>query len=811
MSETVSDSKDGFLGDLGRERAVILGGLMLGMLLGSIDQSIVSTALPTIVGDLGGSGSLSWIVTAYLITTAVTTPLYGKLSDLYGRSIIYEFSIAVFLIGSALSGLAGDIPVLDQHVSGMAQLAIFRAIQGIGAGGLIAMATTILGDIFSPRERGQYMSYMMLIFGASTIGGPLLGGWLTDNATWRWIFYINIPIGLAAITIIHTQLDLPVPGENHDIDYLGAVLLTIAVGSLMLVTSWGGSKYAWDSNQIYGLAAVAILGTVLFVVQELRANEPIFPVNLLTRRTVAGVDILSFCVGVGMLGGTTYLPVFLQVVLGQSATNSGLLLLPLVGGLMITSALTGQLMTRLGYYKPFTAFGAALAACGYYLLSTMGPSTTQLWSSTFMFVTGLGLGFVMPTLTVAVQNVVDHKNLGVATTSVTFSRSLGSAIGVSVFGAILTNQLSDRITDAVKSGSLSPQSAQALSGAGSNLSPEALKQLPDAAIPVVKMAVANSIDQLFLTGSVIIGFAFLVALVLPSIDLSEEANVEMGGEMGTEVPESAGTSTDGGNDVADMNDGSEIAKMNGGSDIDDMNDRSESVEIDDESKTTDMNDRSDVASTNGGMDATSAHSSSDIASTDDKSDVTNDATSLSDDEKVVDKNLDGADTENVARDIDAVRTVTPPVLQPEQTASVRLDIPNATGRFLVRETAMASTPLVVETNPRPIRTALTDGTLYTVWELDEPTDVSLTYETTVPDTLGDGDSVHFDGTLVTAADSMTINGSETIPVVDDLFERLVVQDEATNQDVTLAADLLERDDLTANQFEHIVDKWLKDQ
>ena len=344
MSETANES--GFFGDLGRERAVILGGLMLGMLLGSIDQSIVSTALPTIVGDLGGSGSISWIVTAYLITTAVTTPLYGKLSDIYGRSIIYEISIAIFLIGSALSGLAGDIPVLDDHISGMAQLAVFRAVQGVGAGGLIAMATTILGDIFSPRERGQYMSYMMLIFGAATVAGPLLGGYLTDHFTWRWIFYINIPVGLAAISVIYTQLDLPVPDETHDIDYLGAVLLTVAVAALMLVTSWGGSEYAWDSARILWLAAITIVFAVAFVVQELRVAEPIFPIHLLRRRTIAGVDVLSFMVGIGLLGGTTYLPVFLQTVLGQSATNSGLLLLPLVGGLMITAAATGQLMTR---------------------------------------------------------------------------------------------------------------------------------------------------------------------------------------------------------------------------------------------------------------------------------------------------------------------------------------------------------------------------------------------------------------------------------------------------------------------------------
>jgi len=518
---------------LGRERLVILGGLMLGMLLGSIDQSIVSTALPTIVGELGGAGNLSWIVTAYLITTAVTTPLYGKISDLYGRSIVYEFSIAVFLLGSALSGLAGDIPVLDQYVSGMVQLTFFRAVQGIGAGGLIAMATTILGDIFSPRERGKYMSYMMLIFGASTVGGPLLGGWLTDNYTWRWIFYINIPIGLAAITVIHRYLDLPVPAESHTIDYLGAGLLTVAVGALMLVTSWGGTTYDWYSPQILALAAITVVGTVLFVRQELRVDEPVFPIHLLTKRTVAGVDILSFCVGVGMLGGTTFLPVFLQTVLGQSATNSGLLLLPLVGGLMLTSALTGQLMTRLGYYKPFTVMGGAIATAGYYLLSTMGTQTTHFESSAFMFVTGLGLGFVMPTLTVAVQNVVTRKNLGVATTSVTFSRSLGSAIGVSIFGAVLTNQMSDRIASSAAQGELHRSTLGVLANAGSSLSPKVLDKIAQSApgdVSVVKTILANSIDVLFLSGAVIIGIAFIVAVTLPNIDLGEEAHVDVDAE-----------------------------------------------------------------------------------------------------------------------------------------------------------------------------------------------------------------------------------------------------------------------------------------
>ncbi|MFB6189858.1 MAG: MDR family MFS transporter [Halapricum sp.] len=547
MSET---STDGFLGGLGRERAVVLGGLMLGMLLGSIDQSIVSTALPHIVGELGDASKLSWIVTAYLVTVTATTPLYGKLSDLYGRSIVYEFAIAVFLIGSALSGLAGDIPVLNAYVGGMTQLALFRALQGVGAGGLIAMATTILGDIFSPRERGQYMSYMMLIFGAATIGGPILGGWLTDNYTWRYIFYINIPIGLAAIAVIHTKLDLPIPDTNHKIDYLGAFLLVLAVSALTLLTTWGGNTYAWGSTQILGLGVLTVVAAALFVFQEIRVEEPVFPIHLVEHRTFVGVIVLSLCLGAGMFGATIYLPVFLQTVRGASATNSGLLLLPLVGGLMVTSALTGQLMTRLGRYKEFTVFGALVATVGFWLLHTMGPSSMDLltlsvplsavnWSWTleattaYMVITGMGLGFVMPTLTIAVQNIVDRSDLGAATTSVTFSRSLGSAVGTAVLGALLTSQMSSRLAD------LGAGGASQMSGSGS-IDPQDIAALPPKIQHVVVTALANSIDTVFLVGAAILAVAFGVAVLLPSDSLDEDVNVQMGeAEMASEVDETA--------------------------------------------------------------------------------------------------------------------------------------------------------------------------------------------------------------------------------------------------------------------------------
>lgn len=509
-------------GGLGRERAVVLGGLMLGMLLGSIDQSIVSTALPTIVGELGGADKLSWIVTAYLVTVTVTTPLYGKLSDVYGRARIFETSITIFLVGSALSGLAGDVPGLGAYLSPMAQLATFRALQGVGAGGLIAMATTILGDIFSPRERGKYMSYMMLIFGAATVGGPLLGGYLTDHYSWRWIFYINVPIGLAAIAVSHWKLDLPLPEKSHTIDYLGAVLLVVAVTSLTLLTTWGGSRYAWDSTEILGLGAVTVLFAAGFVLQELRAPEPLFPLELLEKRTIAGVLLVSLCLGSGMFGATIYLPVFLQTVLGASATNSGLLLLPLVGGMLVTSAVTGQLMTRLGRYKPFTVAGGVVGAVGFWLLHTMTPTTTHLESTAYMVVTGMGLGFVMPTLTIAVQNVVDRSNLGVATTSVTFSRSLGSSIGVAVLGAILTNQLESRFADAFGAAGSAGMASQG------SISPDAIQSLPPGVREQVQTVLANSLDVVFLTASGVLVAAAVVALLLPSLGLDDDVNVHLG-------------------------------------------------------------------------------------------------------------------------------------------------------------------------------------------------------------------------------------------------------------------------------------------
>lgn len=516
-----------------RQRIFVFLGVIAGMLMAAMDQSIISPALPTIVGDLTGVGSYSWLVTGYLITVTVTIALYGRLSDIYGRGPVYSFAIVTFLIGSILSGFAGQIPILNQYMSGMAQITIFRAIQGIGGGGLLSMATIIVGDLFSPRERGKYISYVMVLFGLATMGGPILGGYLTEHFTWRWIFFINIPIGLVALGVVQTHLDLPVPSEDHTIDYLGALLLTVATVTLLLITTWGGSRFAWGSGQILGLAGVLLASIGLFVYQELRIDDPIFPVSLLGNRTIAGIDFIGFSVvGIGLLGGLTYLPIFLQTVLNVSGTNAGLLLLPLIGGFIVLTAVTGQFMSWLGYYKPFTVAGTALAAGGYYILSTMGVNTSLLWASAFMFVTGSGLGLTMPTLEVGVQNAVEREDLGVVTSSVMFSRTLGEGVGVAILGAVLGNQLSNRLTETT----LDESTAQHLIEGGEEITPSMLNSLSPEAAQVVTTVLSNSFSAVFLAAAVIMVVGFVVALTLPNAELGEDVPVE--NETGGEATQS---------------------------------------------------------------------------------------------------------------------------------------------------------------------------------------------------------------------------------------------------------------------------------
>jgi EmrB/QacA subfamily drug resistance transporter len=411
-----------------REIIAVLSGLMLGMFLAALDQSIVGTALKTIVTDLGGAEHVSWVVAAYLITSTVSTPLYGKLSDLYGRKPVYQFAIGVFLLGSVVAGLSQN----------MAMLILARGIQGLGGGGLLSLAFTIIGDMVSPRERGKYQGYFGAVFGLSSVAGPLLGGLFTDTIGWHWIFFVNVPIGVLAWLVVGARLNLPFQRREHHIDYLGALTLVAGVSAALLVTQWGGQEYPWGSTQILGLSAVAVALLTAFLLVERRSPEPILPLRLFRNRTFSLVNGAQFVIAMGMFGAIIYVPFYLQLVRGHSATEAGLLMIPVMVGILATSITSGQAISRIGRWKPFPVAGTAVFTVGLALMATM-TTTTSIWVlGAYLAVIGAGLGLTMQTLVLAVQNDSDPAELGVATSSVAFSRSLGGAIGTAIFGAIVT-------------------------------------------------------------------------------------------------------------------------------------------------------------------------------------------------------------------------------------------------------------------------------------------------------------------------------------------------------------------------------------
>ena len=415
-----------------RRFALTFTGLLLAMLLASLDQTIVSTALPTIVRDLGGIDDLSWVVTAYLITATVSTPLWGRISDLYGRKRLFQAAIAIFLAGSALSGMAQSL----------GELIAFRAFQGLGAGGLMTLAMAIVADIVSPRERGRYQGYIQMTFMVASIAGPLLGGLFTDHASWRWAFYVNLPIGFAALSVITRYLDLPATDRGRPrIDFLGSALLAGGLSSVLLVTVWGGRQYAWNSAQVLGLIAAAAVLLAGFVAQERRAPEPILPLRLFREPVFAVVTVTLFLTGCAFFAAIVFMPVFLQLATGASATNSGLLLLPMLLSGTATTAITGRAIARTGRYKPFPVAGLALMATGLYLMSTMDAGTSRAITSLFMVVFGVGFGLVTQVLVLAVQNGVDRRDIGVATGSTNLFRALGGSVAVALYGAILTGGL----------------------------------------------------------------------------------------------------------------------------------------------------------------------------------------------------------------------------------------------------------------------------------------------------------------------------------------------------------------------------------
>ncbi len=499
-----------------RQIQVIYSGLMLGILLAALDQTIVATALPTIVGELGGLAHLSWVVTAYLLSSTASVPLYGKISDLYGRRTMFRFAIITFLVGSVLAGLAQD----------MLQLILARGIQGVGGGGLIAMSMTIIGDVVSPRERGRYQGYIGGVFALASVAGPLIGGFFVDHLSWRWIFYVNLPLGLIAFLVTSSVLRLPFHRRPHRIDYLGAALLVGAVTCLLLAAVRGGEGSGPGSSAAMTLAAAGAVLAGLFVLQERRAPEPILPLQLFRDRIVWVSSAILFLVGATMFGSIVFLPLFLQAVLGVTATSSGLLLLPLMLGIVTTSVVSGRIISRTGRYRWWPVAGTATMAVGVFLLSRMGTSTSGAEASVAMVVVGLGIGMVMQVLVLAVQNTVPHRQLGVATSTTNFFRSIGGTFGTALFGAIFGARLTALLASSLPAGAgIDPRSVAR--------SPETVLQLPPVVRDAIVGGIAEAIHVVFLMALPVAAAAFLLTLWLREIPLRDTAHI--GAESLTEA------------------------------------------------------------------------------------------------------------------------------------------------------------------------------------------------------------------------------------------------------------------------------------
>jgi EmrB/QacA subfamily drug resistance transporter len=520
----VADPESSSAGISPQRRNLIFVAVLLGMLLAALDQTIVATALPTVVADLGGAGHQSWVVTSYLLASTIVTAIVGKLGDLFGRKAVFQASVVFFLVGSVLCGLSGS----------MTMLVASRALQGIGGGAIMVTAMAVIGEVIPLRERGRYQGALGAVFGVTTVIGPLLGGFFTDHLTWRWAFWINIPVAIVVLLVGAAAIPSLAKAARPVIDYAGILFVGLGASGLTLATSWGGGEYAWGSPVIIGLFVASAAALAIFVWVEIHAAEPILPIRLFASPVFTVCCILGFIVGFAMLGALTFLPTFMQFVDGVSATTSGLRTLPMVAGMLITSIGSGSIVGRTGRYKIFPVAGTATMAVGFLLLSRMDATTPTWQQSLYLFVLGAGIGLCMQVLVLVVQNTASFSDLGVATSGVTFFRTIGSSFGAAIFGSLFANFLADRIGPALAAGGAPPRAAQ---------SPQALHALsPEAAAPIIN-AYADSLDRVFLCAVPVAVVGFVVSLFLREIPLREIEAVsatDLGegfGMPGTESPE----------------------------------------------------------------------------------------------------------------------------------------------------------------------------------------------------------------------------------------------------------------------------------
>lgn len=498
MTEAPSSTNETYLSH--RQILVILGGLMTGMFLAALDQSIVGTALPKITSDLNGLNKLSWVVTAYLLTSTAATPLWGKISDLYGRRPIFQAAIVTFLVGSLLCGFSRNIE----------ELIAFRALQGIGGGGLMALAFATLGDVIPPRERGKYMGYMGAVFGTSSVLGPVLGGWLADGPGWEWIFWLNVPIGAVALVVTSYALKLPHTRREHTIDWLGAGVLVAGVSSLLLYLAWAGPDHGWTSSLGLALLAGAIAGTALFIFIELRAKEPIIPMELFRNSIFSTTNAMAVTIGLAMFGAIIFIPLYLQVVMDMSPTESGLAMLPMVLGIFSTSIPSGNWVTKTGRYRPMPIASTVVVVAALTVLSLLKADSSYWLAAIGLYVFGAGLGFSMQLLTVIVQNAVEPRHMGIATSTITFFRTLGGTIGAALFGAVLNTRLAHHLAENLGTGKAPSVDTNDVS---------AINGLPEPLKSQVIDAFASALHDVFISAIPIMIVAFVISLFIKEIPL----------------------------------------------------------------------------------------------------------------------------------------------------------------------------------------------------------------------------------------------------------------------------------------------------